>query len=540
MIQVEIRKIDKDGNDVSEGTITFDGKGYCLEPADSRLLHRILNAPIHGKHGIILDKSRPRDFLRNLCRQYKSAYLRATEAADDSEAQLSTDSVAGGSAAVSEKEGKGIDMSTFRIGKQTLIVDGKRVSRKIITLPLELATAHAPAGKGIDIGDRHFEPGEFIPGNALAQATPEQKAQLNVKGSGSAPGEGQHTSKLYTPDPTAPNAVTGIPDHARVGVPAMESPPPPNSIPRLPNLSKKQRKVESRFADAYLKDPDKFAKHYLKALRKRKVGEYPNVFATDDVKSLNPDWNPVGPELGAKLSDEQKKAMAKYNAAVHQTANAIAKRAFLRYLDETVSKLPPDKRTVLVTNGGCASGKGSTLARSSDPKDPHFGMLPAAEQVGAIYDSAGEQNATENPWLLEECKKRGITPIFAYVHADPKTTWDAEDRGVIRRAVRKGRMVDARLFADSYALGAKNMKAFADKHKDDAQFIFLDNRDKAAPKRLDAFPDEALQWDSETIYRDALAALHRRKDELSPALVKGGMAGVKIWGPPKSAGSESG
>jgi len=340
------------------------------------------------------------------------------------------------------------------------------------------------------------------------------------------------SGKAYEPDITKPNPKTGVPDAARVGVPAMTVPPPPAEIPRLPNLTKKQRKVESRFAEAYLADPDGMAKKYLKALKKRKVGEYPNIFGTDDVKMLNPDWNPSGLQMGEPLDDETKKAMAKYNTAVHQTANAITKRAFLMYLDDVVAKLPPDKRTVLALNGGCAGGKGSSIRRAGEGEND---LLPAADMVGAVWDAAGEQNATENAWLYEECRKRGIKTIFSYVWAEPEGTWDAEDRGVIRRAMRKGRMVDARLYADSYALGAKNMKAFVDNYggKAGAEFIFIDNRNKAEPKPLDAFPEETLKWDAEEIYSFAVQGLVKRHAELDPALVKGGLAGLNIWGEPK-------
>jgi hypothetical protein len=330
------------------------------------------------------------------------------------------------------------------------------------------------------------------------------------------------------------NPQTGLPDRARVGVPAMETPPPPSRIPRLPNLSEKERAVETQFAEAFLDDPDAFVDKYLKALAKGKVGVERNVFATDDVKMLNRDWNPGKVKVGEALDDETQKAMAKYNTAIHATANAIAKRAFLKYLDDVVKKLPEGKRSVLVTCGGCASGKGSSTARAADPNSPYAKMLPAAHHVGAVWDAAGEQNATENEWVLQECKRRGIKPIFAYIHADPKETWEAEDRGVIRRAIRKGRMVDARLFADSYAEGAKNMHAFHQRHKDDGtQFIFLDNRTKGEPKPLVGVPSEALEWDADDIYSDAVNTLQRRAADLPKALVKGGLNGMKIWGAPK-------
>jgi len=332
------------------------------------------------------------------------------------------------------------------------------------------------------------------------------------------------------------NPDTGLIDSARVGVPAMSVPEKASEIPRLPNLSKKQKKVETRFADAYEANPDGMADKYLKALAERKVGVEPNVFATDDVKMLNRDWNPGKVKAGEPLDKDTSKAMAKYNTAVHGTANAIAKRAFLKYLDRTVQHLPPDKRTVLITNGGCAGGKGSSLARANDQSSPYHGKIPVASQVGAVWDAAGEQNATENEWIWRECKKRGITPVFAYVWADPKDTWEAKDRGVVRRAMRKGRMVDARLFADSYAEGAKNMHAFWEKHKDDGtKFVFLDNRKKGDPKVLPTFPKETLQWNAEQIYHMAVESLkkHAKKGTLPKALLKGGLAGTKIWGKPR-------
>jgi hypothetical protein len=344
----------------------------------------------------------------------------------------------------------------------------------------------------------------------------------------------EHGQAMYVPNPLAPNAETGIPDHARVGVPAMSSPPPPDSIGRLPNLDEKQRKVESRFAGKYLADPDKMVDKYLKALRKGKVGAAPNIFATDDVKMLNPDWNPGKHREGEKLGEDSRKAMAKYNAAVHQTANALSKRAFLKYLDDVVMKLPEDKRSVLVTNGGCAAGKGSMLSHSNDPTSPYYGLNPAASEVGAVWDSAGEANATENPWIYQECQKRGLRMISTFVWAEPSDTWDGPERGVIRRAMRKGRMVDARLFADSYALGAQNMKAFVDRYGDrpGLEFIFLDNRDKKTPKLLPAFPEETLRWDADAIYKMAADQLKARAGELDKSLIKGGMIGATIWGPP--------
>lgn len=402
-------------------------------------------------------------------------------------------------------------------------------------LSAEFSVRHAPKG-GAAVAGKKYAGGEFIPAEAWAKASPAEKAKVEGKSSSSKDSAGDSEQATdATLNKSAPKTATK-PDaeHARVGVPAMDVPPPPG-IPRLPNLKPKQRDVESRFADAFTEAPDHFTDKYLKALAKGKVGVAPNVFATDDVKMLNRDWNPSKLRVGEELDKDTKKAMSKYNTAVHQTANAIAKRAFLKHLDG-LEKLPDGnpKKSVLVTNGGCAAGKGSTLSHVEDPDSPYKGLTPAASQVGAVWDAAGEQNATENEWILQECKKRGIKPTFAYVWAEPTVTWDAPDRGVIRRAMRKGRMVDARLFADSYAEGAKNMSAFAEKHKNDGtDFIFIDNRTKGKPQVLQEFPKETLKWKGDEIYKFAVDNLRKHAGELSKSLVQGGLAGETIWGPPK-------
>lgn len=119
-------------------------------------------------------------------------------------------------------------------------------------------------------------------------------------------------------------------------------------------------------------------------------------------------------------------------------------------------------------------------------------------KVGAVWDAAGEQNSTENPWILNEARKRGLNTVFAFVDADPQVTWENPKRGVVERAGREGRMVDARLFAESYTVGAKNFDAFHQAHRGeaDASFVVLTSRGgtKDQPVRsVDRVPDETLK-----------------------------------------------
>jgi hypothetical protein len=389
------------------------------------------------------------------------------------------------------------------------------------------------------------------------------------------------TKHPYTPDPTKIQADTGLPCCARVGVPAMSAPPPPKLIPRLDELTERERAVESRFADAYLKDHEKFLDDYqrgrnhvigfelklpdaakfaaaakekgielkvkhddkknqdevtlfgefgpLKAFMQEQnvtsnsplyeIGDAPNIFNTDDAKLLSPDYNPKGVS-----PDLVKNARGLYNITVHQTANALAKRAFLKYLDDTVVHLPEDKRIVLVTSGGCAAGKGFALKGTEEGR-----MM--SKEAAAIWDAAGEQNATENVWVLAECEKRGIKPIFAFIHADPISRWENPESGVIERASRNGRMVDGKLYSDSYALGANNFNAFHQEHKNNpnVRFMILDNSKPGTIKKLDKIPEEALSQDSDEIYARVSKVLDERANKLAPAIVRGGSLGRRIW-----------
>lgn len=300
---------------------------------------------------------------------------------------------------------------------------------------------------------------------------------------------------------------------ARVGIPGKAVIPPPK-LPRLPGLSEDEQEIESRLNNIIEKDPAAVANAFYDTA---KQGNW--VFETDGAKALMPEWTrPDLPadERGKPVNPERAKFRAKYNAVLHQGANAIAKRAFLKRLDE-IEKLPPEKRTILVTSGGVAAGKGSALAARPD----------LASSVSATWDAAGEQNATENEWLFEEAKKRGIRPTFLFVHADPRQSWP----GAVERAKGIGRMVDARLFADSYAIGAKNLKDFYDKHKGEVDFVFAKSGGKGKPAEIvNDIPGEALALDADDIYDFASKYVDEKKNELPEHIYEGATIGRRIWG----------
>lgn len=314
------------------------------------------------------------------------------------------------------------------------------------------------------------------------------------------------SSKTHEPDVTSDKNGDGVTDAARVGVPAMEVPPPPR-IGRMPNLDPHERAVEDAFISHFESSPDKVASQFLEVVRKS--GE-PPTFGTDDAKVLTDAWSDPDPETRATNR-------ATLNVALHQTANAIAKRAFIDHLDTL-----KEGDEIMVTVGGCGAGKGFALKNNPD-------ALELKNRSKAVWDSAGDQNATENPWILAEAEKRGLKVTFAYVHADPKTQWADPNRGVVKRASdpKDGRMVDAKVFADSYAIGARNHHAFHQANKDNpnARFVFLDNTGK--PKQIDGVPKEALDLDSDELA--AFAEAEVEKSQAPDRVKRGALIGRRIW-----------
>ena len=316
---------------------------------------------------------------------------------------------------------------------------------------------------------------------------------------------------VYAPDPGAVNPHTGLAEFSRVGVPAHSLPPPP-AIHRLPNLTPQERKVEHEFASAFEADPDGMAAKFVDIAVKAAKGG-PVTFGTDDCKVLSPRWE------SPLLAPEQRAAnRAQFNTALHQTANALAKRAFVMHLN---TLKPGDE--ILVTAGGCGAGKGYAL--KSIPQ-----MLEVKNGSKAVWDSAGDQNATENAWVQAEAEKRGLKVNYVFVHIDPYDQWSNPNRGVVKRAAdpNDGRMVDAKVFADSYAYGAKNHAAFqrAMHGNPNARFFYI--RNGSPPKEELGMPEDALTVDPDDLYRYALKTV--REVDTAPHIKRGATAGERIWG----------
>jgi hypothetical protein len=279
---------------------------------------------------------------------------------------------------------------------------------------------------------------------------------------------------------------------------------------RLPNLTQREREVETSFMDGYEADPDGVASNYRDlALKMVKPGD-PPTFATDDAKALSVAWSHPDPETRADNRST-------LNLVLHSTANAIAKRSFVQHLDTL-----KEGDSLLVTVGGVGAGKGYALKNVPE-------ALVLKSKAAAVWDSAGDQNATENTWVQKEAEARGLKVDYVYVHADPRNSWANPKMGVVKRAgdPADGRMVDARVFADSYDVGAKNMAAFHERHKDNpsASFTWIDNR--GVPKKIDGLPGEALRHNSDDLHKFAVDAIHA--SDAPPRVKRGGTVGQRVW-----------
>jgi len=319
-------------------------------------------------------------------------------------------------------------------------------------------------------------------------------------------------SELYQPDITADTDGDGIADFSKVGVPAHVVPPPP-AMTRMPNLTKAERYVESSFVDWFESDPDGAVSEYRRRTAEG-LGDGPNFFSTDDVKLLHPVY-------ASSLENR-----AKYNVPLHQTANAIAKRAFIDHLDQVVMNLPEDKRHVLVTAGGVAAGKGFALSKNKE-------INAVATAAAAVWDSAGEQNSTEMAWVANALKERGIKGTFVYVHADPSQKWENPAYGAVKRANTKGRMVDAHLYADSYVQGAENFQKFHENNlgNDDVNVVYIDSTTPDMAQS-DTMPQSAMGLDRDSVYNRSVQFL--LGSEHPDWIKRGGSLGMRVWGNPSS------
>lgn len=339
----------------------------------------------------------------------------------------------------------------------------------------------------------------------------------------------------YKPDVTADNDGDGVTDAARVGVPAKQTPPPPKRLPRISGLKGKSKAAEEELSTKFEKDPRQMSQQVRKlfydiALGKAKekqaeaekelgrpvpLGKIIPEFGTDDAKSLSKYW--AGGELD---KDPEKRAenRSTLNIALHQAANAITKRGFIDELDTL-----PEGSNILVTVGGCGAGKGYALKNVPE-------AVKLKQQSSVVWDSAGDQNATENVWIQKEAEKRGLNVTYFFVNADAQNQWANPKIGVVARAkdTKDGRMVGAKVFADSYAIGAKNHQKFYERNKTNpnAKFMFVQTGKDIY--EIPGIPKESLNLDRKALEDFAVKTIQDQND-LPARIREGALQGQKIW-----------
>lgn len=434
-------------------------------------------------------------------------------------------------------------LDALRAGYADLVSKARKMSGEVELAPPSITEDEQPAAMsaGWDEAKHHRgqpgNPGQFGAGGAGAAApqgqqgkpaaaqkppAPAPSVQANVqRPQGAAQQNHPITSDDvaappppggYTPDVTEDANGDGVADFARVGVPAFDVPPPPK-IGLLPNLTPHERTVERGFIKQLEDDPEGCTHDFLShVLHSTKPGEAPT-FETDAAKLLADAWTVAD-------QGERSQNRATLNTPLHQTANAICKRAFLKHLDTLKAG-----DELLVTCGGCGSGKGFALGNIPQ-------ALAIKQRSKAVWDSAGDQNATENPWIQHEAEKRGLKVNYLHVHANPRTQWADPERGVVKRAAdpKDGRMVGAKVFADSYAHGARNMQAFHDKHKNNphASFMFLENAGAGVINELPGIKPEALNIDADELAAYAMDVV--AKGDAPEHVKRGALMDARIWG----------
>jgi len=387
------------------------------------------------------------------------------------------------------------------------IIAGEVCESLVFALPTGLKLAFCPNGPGGGISNdcggsgTGNDSGESLTNSVRSEPTTPPP-----------PDSGEATA--YRPDVTHDSDGDGVANAARVGVGAFEI---PDKIPLLPNLTPEERQVEKEFADMYEHDPEGMVGSFYDQVMKvsAETGQ-PPIFETDAAKEWFPSWR------GDMMSkSERLEFRATMNTPLHQTANVMAKAAFMRYLD---TLKPGDE--LMVTNGGCGAGKGHALKEESGIK----AALEMAAKSSGVWDSAGDQNSTENPWIQKEAEARGLKVNYLFVAADPKVRWADEEIGVVARAEKKGRMVDAEVFVDSYVQGAKNFDAFYQSNKDNpnASFHMVDANGRDKPMVDVSEPPNYLKAANRAeLLKFAIDEI--AKSKASGAIKSGAAAGQRIW-----------
>ena len=294
---------------------------------------------------------------------------------------------------------------------------------------------------------------------------------------------------------------------SRVGVPGDMDPSDIKTVPRLAQ-NPKQAKIENEFAKNW-EDEGK-REEALKKISEMEPFKFGTV-ETDAIKQLDANWGDDGrlKELQKKkeagdISDSENKELNGYltyrqenNTLLHQTANVLAKEMLKRKLMAN-----PDA-ILLVTSGGCASGKGFFLENTDaigKEVDRPWGKLKIEDMTNGsakklidgvlgnknlvVWDAAGDQNSSELNWLANFGRNMTVVHTVGDAQANAANI----KSGLVSRALQKGRMVDTTVYAESYSKGNENTSKFYRKNKNNSKIKFLKVENLGAGKPVTVMP----------------------------------------------------
>ena len=280
----------------------------------------------------------------------------------------------------------------------------------------------------------------------------------------------------------------GMTKAAIVGVAGNEI---PEKVPRLNGITEEQKEIEDQFAELW-EDRNKRERAIAILREKFRNSDGSMTIETDAVKELDSRWG--SKERIKELQDKRKNEtistaeldelnnylsfQQRNNTVLHQTANVLAKETLRREIESR--KANGEEVNLMVTSGGCAVGKGfglETLGRQairdntpdkSLVDDYNARTTPNKNMI--IWDSAGDQNATELPWVASQ-----NVDHVTFVHTVGNGAKNASntESGLVQRAVDKGRMVDANVYSQSYWIGNYNFQVFYDNNKSNPKFSFF-------------------------------------------------------------------
>lgn len=326
----------------------------------------------------------------------------------------------------------------------------------------------------------------------------------------------------------------GMTKQAIVGVAGKEI---PKKVPRLSGITEEQKEIESQFAELW-EDPQK-REQAIATLREKFTSKDGSMtIETDAVKELDPRWGNK-----QRIKDLQKKKKAgtiteeeshelegylsfqqRNNTVLHQTANILAKETLRREIKARKDR--GEEVNLMVTSGGCAVGKGFGLEKdgrkairaNTDDKAlvDRYDSQTKPNRNMIIWDSAGDQNATELPWVASQ-----NVDHVTFVHTVGNGAKNASNKnsGLVQRAVDKGRMVDANVYSQSYWIGNYNFQVFYDNNKSNPKFSFFKVENPGAgngPTRL-IDPDSTSGFDKSYLSANQAIQLIEKNLDSNPA-----------------------